>query len=443
MSIFIMQLTRSLNSHLMWKLLGFGLQLIITIFLSRMLEAADSGRFFYFVSWLTFFILIGSGGLDSAITYFLASGKMTKDQLLSVCLLWLVVVLIILAITGYLFADQIIFLNDFPENGLVYGILYIGGYLCIHFFTSFFYGEHQFLFPSKFLFYTTLIYVFLLTICSAYFSSASLHIFIVKSFIWMIGLQGLLLALLYLFRSGFSFDKIVFSKNTALRMMKYGFWVISANLLFFAVTRIDYWFLKIWKQPDTEIGNYIQVSRIAQLLQLLPSMLAAYFFPMTASKGDQMIPHLTRMSRFLIFINSMMIFPVALFGQYIFPFVFGNTYDQMHTIFLLYIPGMLALSVLAIMSTYFAGINMVRINMLISLMGLVIVCAGNWYLIPFYGTKAAAFVSSVAYVICCMIAVVLFLRKAALPLSDMLILQRKDLNLMKKVLAELINVRKY
>jgi len=430
-----MQLTRSLNGHVKWKLLGFGVQLLVTVLLSRLLEAADSGRFFYFISWLTFFILIGSGGFDSAITYFLASGKISKPKLLSILLLWLTGIIIVFSFTGYFLQDGLVFLRDFPDNGFLYGLLYITGFLFIHFFTAFFYGEHQFIFPSKFLFFTNLFYAFFLLYCTLLYSSPAPRTLIVKSYIWMITGQGVLMGIICLFKAKFFLSAFRLSKQDFTQILTYGFWALLANLLFFATTRIDYWFLKMTEQPADDLGNYIQVSRIAQILQVLPAMLAAYFFPMTASKGDQMIPHLTLLSRCLVFFNCLIILPFALFGQHIFPFVFGHSYDQMHILFLLYIPGMLALSVLSIMSTYIAGINQVKINMFISLAGLIIVCAGNWYLIPLYGTQAAAFVSSMAYTSCCLMAVFIFLKKSGLSMAEVLIIQIKDINLVKNTLS--------
>jgi len=442
MSIFIMQLAKSLNSHVLWKLLGFGVQLVITVLLSRLLEAADSGRFFYFISWLTFFILIGSGGFDSAITYFLASGKISKHKLLSILLIWLTAIMIVFSVSGYMLKDELAFISDFPDNGFFYGLLYLVGFLCIHFFTAFFYGEHKFIVPSRLLFYTNLLYVIFLLYCTFFLSSGVPKILIVKSYIWMILGQGFLIAVFYLFRLRFNVTEFSFSKKDFSGILIYGFWALVANLLFFTTTRIDYWFLKITEQPASDIGNYIQVSRLAQILQLLPAMLSAYFFPMTASKGNQMIPHLTLLSRCLIFFNCIIILPFALMGQYIFPFVFGYSFDQMYTLFLLYIPGMLSLSVLSIMSTYFAGINKVKTNMIISLVGLLIVCVGNAYLIPVYGTNAAAFVSSLAYLISCTMAAILFLRKSGLCIKELLFMKGDDFILIKKTILGFTNYTK-
>ncbi|MBU6158500.1 MAG: polysaccharide biosynthesis C-terminal domain-containing protein [Bacteroidetes bacterium] len=431
------QLTRSLNGHLIWRMLGLGTQLLITIFLSRILGAAESGNFFYFISWLSFFVLIGSGGLDSAITYFMASGILPKRKLLFFSGCWLVLIIFLYFSAATFFTEQLRFLKSFPENGLRYGLIFILGQLILNFQTAFYYGEHQYLLPAQLIFFTNLGFTGLLSI-SAFSPALHLsHLFLLQSYILLIALQGLSLLCIYIFQNRKQISAPYTLSGNAKSFFSYGFLAFWANLLFFAATRIDYWMLNHFSIPDADIGNYIQVSRLVQLFQILPSMLAAYFFPKTASDGDKIIPYITILIRWIVILNLILLMPIVIGGSYLFPLIFGQSFDQMYLLFILYIPGIFALSVLAIISTYLAGVNAVRINLFTAFIALIIVCVANYLLIPFYGVKAAAMVSSFAYLCCAGAALFFFIRKTGINFRRLIKSTETD----REISKELMNIK--
>jgi O-antigen/teichoic acid export membrane protein len=131
-----------------------------------------------------------------------------------------------------------------------------------------------------------------------------------------------------------------------------------------------------------------------------------------------------------------LLFPIIITGPYLFPFIFGESFDQMYLIFIVYVPGIFALSVLAIISTYLAGANAVGINLLTAFVALVIVCAGNYLLIPVYGIKAAAAVSALAYLCCAGAAVFFFIRKTGIDFGRLI----KPTEVDKKISKELMNI---
>jgi O-antigen/teichoic acid export membrane protein len=89
---------------------------------------------------------------------------------------------------------------------------------------------------------------------------------------------------------------------------------------------------------------------------------------------------------------------LVLVGYWLFPFIFGDSFNQMYRAFIFLIPGILSLSTLYTLTAYNAGKNKLKANILGCLYALMVVVAGNWWLVPVYGINAAAAVSSVAYV---------------------------------------------
>ena len=71
----------------------------------------------------------------------------------------------------------------------------------------------------------------------------------------------------------------------------------------------------------------------------------------------------------------------------------------MYQPFLLLIPGILSLSGLFILTAYYAGKNRIRVNINGALLALAVVLAGDFIFIPRYGINAAAFTSSIGYIV--------------------------------------------
>ncbi|MEJ7681190.1 MAG: polysaccharide biosynthesis C-terminal domain-containing protein [Segetibacter sp.] len=90
---------------------------------------------------------------------------------------------------------------------------------------------------------------------------------------------------------------------------------------------------------------------------------------------------------------------MVLSGRWIFPFVFGQTFQLMYVPFLLLLPGIWALSNLTILSAYFAGVNKVKINVQGASLALLVILAGDFVFIPHYGILAAAMVSTAGYAV--------------------------------------------
>jgi O-antigen/teichoic acid export membrane protein len=404
--------------------------LVITLLLSRLLEAADSGQFFYFLSWLSLIILIGSLGIEPSITYFLASKKMNKQELLPMAFCWILILLFVLGVTG-------IILNNYfslPVEMIRSGFFFIAGQLMIGFFTAFFYGEHKFIWPAKIVFLSNIAYIIFLFCLYLYQHQSVSHHIITDSYIMMFFLQGIFLMCMIMKDIGLRFGKIKLEINIFKKIFRYSLPVFGANILIFLATRIDYWLLDYYKQDSVSVGNYIQVSRIAQLFQLFPSMLAAFLFPAVSAGKEQMNTYIIKLSRIVLLIDLFLILIIVTSGKYVFPLILGNSFDQMYRLFIWMIPGILSLSLLAIVSTYFSGNNRVVVNLMISLLGLVCVFLGNWLFIPIYGVVTASIVSSIGYAICFLLAWLLFSVSTKNSILNLITFRKSDFNFLNSVI---------
>lgn len=425
-----MQLSRSLSAHLIWRSLGLISNLMITILLSRLLAAADSGQFFYFFSWLTLIILIGSLGIEPSITYFLASKKMNKQELLPVALYWISFILLLIVLTGIFTYNYFSLTIEMVKSGGIF----IAGQLMISFFTAFFYGEHKFILPARIIFFTNIAYIFFVFSFILFQYQYISYNLIKDSYISLIFFQGILMMGMIMNDKDIRLRKIKLDPRILKALFMYSIPVFGANILIFLATRIDYWLLDYYRQDAVSVGNYIQVSRIAQLFQLYPSMLAAFLFPSVAAGKEQMNNYIFKMSRIVLLIDLCFILIIVTGGKFLFPLILGNSFDRMYSLFIWMIPGIISLSLLAVVSTYFSGNNRVFVNLLISLLALVCVFSGNWLLIPFYGVTSASVVGSIGYTICFLITWLLFSVRTQNNMLNLFAFRKSDFNFLNSLI---------
>jgi O-antigen/teichoic acid export membrane protein len=206
------------------------------------------------------------------------------------------------------------------------------------------------------------------------------------------------------------------------------------NIVFFLVYRVDYWFVNRYASPE-ELGNYIQVSKLANIFLLIPSIISSAIFTKTASdEADEHSDLFKTISRALSFSYALIILIIILTGKWLFPFIYGASFELMYDTFLLLAPGILSLSTLALLIAYYSGRGMLSLNVKGAVLSLVVIVTGNFIFTPFYGIYAAAAVSSAGYT--CFLAYILFRFKKdheRSPISHFFIPQSEDIRHLKQI----------
>jgi O-antigen/teichoic acid export membrane protein len=181
-------------------------------------------------------------------------------------------------------------------------------------------------------------------------------------------------------------------------IFRYARLAFIANLLFLLQSRVDYFFVKRYCSAE-DLGNYIQVSKIAQAFFILPSMIAAVLFPVIAGGLQPSSGQRVRTISVLILSAYLIILGVLAFsGYWLFPLAYGESFRKMFIPFVLLVPGIIAISSLYPYTAYFSASNQVAVNIRGSLIAAAIILAGDAMLIPKYGIYAAALVSSIGYI---------------------------------------------
>lgn len=432
-----MNLSRLFAGHLFWRGAYLLTSVGVTILMARYLQAAATGWVFYFISWLSLALLVAMAGMDAAATYFVAAGSIKAERMESFALVWTVISAFVAVMVAQFFTNKGVETVN-RETVIAFSLFFICGNMLITFLNALFYARRDFITPNiVFTATNTMLCGWLLSGLSggslqiAGFSFLEIYFF---SFLF----QGILVWLIYRLRQPRLLYWEWMPTKEVKQLLLYSGWAFGANFFFFIVTRVDYWLIDAFVPDPGALGNYIQASRLVQLFQMVPSVLAAAVFPLAAGGWEpKMQVRIATMSRILMGVYAFILLLLAFFGRWFFPFVFGPSFNNMYTYFLLLIPGLLALSALAFISAYLAAKNQVRYNLLGALVAAVVIAVAGFLLIPLYGISAAALISSIGYILCFAVGAFYFQRQTGIHWWKFFIWQKGDLAFITQVLHQI------
>ncbi len=439
-----MQFTKALQYTIGWKALNTLLTFFINLLLVRILGVDESGYFFYAITLLSFFTLVISWSMEAGITYY---ASINNDKISSV-LRFILPLLLFQAVTGW------VLLYFFPVSiNWYFSWSYILSNLAIIYFSALYYAKKWFV-PVN-LIVCIANSIVLLVLVWYYLArnhdqgkivgllqgniagqpngsnnsngkTVSLYDLYFAGFV----LQAVLLAVVFLIKSRFSLITSSFNFLLARKIFLYSSIAFISNILFFLVTRIDYYFVQKFCS-EIALSNYVQVSKLGQLLVLLPSMMAGVIFPYSAGlDSKEYIAKLQALCRFIGLLFIPAAFAIVLIGYWLFPWLFGAGFTLMYPAMLLYLPGFYFLSLVTMMAAHLAGRSMLIDNLKASALALLAVIAGDLLLIPLGSIYAAAAVSSIAYFLCMVYLLGVYKNKLGCKTFNFLVPGRMDVQLL-------------
>lgn len=395
----LMNFQKQIAQSLVWRGLYFVTVLIMNIFLSRYFEAGNAGWIFYVSNNFSFIVIIAGLSLESAVSYYSSQKAIDDNELAWFSIVWTVWISIMVFLVLWLYFT---FFKTSPaahSHYFYYAICYVAGVQMTSFFTLLFYANKNFFLPNFLMaILNTIVILIIPKQNGTDNTNTSLIITVYFSFF---AITGVTLAAAFIIQNQ-SWKKFALPALPQIQLlMRYALLALAANVIFFLVYRVDYWFVEKYCTAE-ELGNYIQVSKLGQMLLVVPTIISSVVFPHTAgvgSKHTEIKDDIMRIGRISSMLFSILFILIILSGKWLFPFVFGRTFQLMYIPFLLLLPGIWALSNLSILSAYFGGSNKVKINVHAAGIALLVILAGDVLFIPQYGIFAAAIVSTVGYIV--------------------------------------------
>jgi O-antigen/teichoic acid export membrane protein len=385
-----MSLYKKIADQFLWRGLFLVTQFLVNVFISRGLGATLSGKLFYLLNNLSLIILVSSLCLESSLAFYGATGKINKGKLFLIGVIYPIFPSLITIIALPKIHDAEIF-------GLTatYMWLYMPSLLILGNISALFQANGDFKTGNKILFFTNLIFIFFLS--GIYFSPKELNTsLIVRLYFLLCFSQSIFITFFFFFKNrllNFSF----LSKREILLISKYAFQALIANVIYFLLNRVDYWFVDYYCDSHS-LGNYIQVSKIGQFLILPCIMLSIVIFPQSAN-GQFSLNSVAfkKILNLLIafYLSSFLIVLIA--GKFIITTIWGNDFIGIYYPLLITLPGIFCLAVSYLFSPVFAGSGKVKTNIYVSVLTLSAVILANLLLVPLWGINGAAISTSIGF----------------------------------------------
>lgn len=380
---------------MVWKAISLFFLFLLNILFARYYAAAATGYVFYIFTVNAFIIQVLGFSLESGVGYYTARKSMREGRLINFSLMWTMIVTLVTVGLYYLY-------NYYKPGELEYPIIYpisfVAGNMMIAFGNAIYFSKYNFVIPNILSLIINITLIIFLVVSNEY-SKVELPLAFIPVYFYSFLVHGLLLFLsLFVVSKEEKFLMNITNKNVV-KLFRYSSFAFIANILFLGLTRVDYFFIKHYNSAE-DMGNYVQVSKIAQMFFVLPGMISTVLFPFIVS-GNK--PHIKRQvrnfsSKLLVLYLGICI-ALAGGGYWLFPFVYGPSFEKMFVPFLLIIPGILAMSAMYPYTAYFAGQDRIDINIKGSFFGFLFIVIADAVFIPVYGIYAAAAASSVGYFI--------------------------------------------
>lgn len=393
-----MDLRKHIVRNFIARVCFLGSTFLLNIFFSRLLGASGSGDFYYVINNFSIITLLASFSLESGMTYFLSKKEIGEKELSTISLVWSL-------IAGLLSAFLIFFYYDsfFPSSQYIsisYSFLFIAGNLLITYFSGLFFAKKEFLLPQLI---PAIVNIALLVFFGALsFNEGQSHDkLIVGAYFAGFIVSGILLGILFYVKHSlkYSIQRIPF--HSFKKLLRYSSFALITNMVAFMAYRVDYWILKGFPASvvsDGAIGNYIQVSKLVQLFLFAPSIIATIVFPISASNSETGFNNsFKKMAKQVLLLNILACTIIVITGNWLFEFIYGESFSLMYKCFVFSIPAILSITVVRVLASYFAGINKIRHNFTGSLIALIVIAGLNFWLIPLIGINGSALADSIGY----------------------------------------------
>lgn len=416
-----MGLAKQITRNGLYRALFLLFQFLNTILISRLSGPAGLGLFSLMIVNANLLTLVTSLGIPSGMLYHASVRDVTPGSLLRIG--WMstvlqVTVVVIFEALQFRARGSFFIWNDPEISAGLSGILLFLSVVAIEKYHVLYNGYGKLLQFNR----ITALFNFLLFIAMLFiYTCETADKFRVLMILYVLAQLAQLIVLALLFRSGE--ESTLKGSKAGFSLVSYSLQAYAANLLFFLLTRVDFWILEYY-HGENELGIYALAVRLIQIMLILPAFLSTVVLPGIASRSlDAHGVH--RIFRLLNTVKVMLLLLILLSCYWAIPFFFGKEFQASAWILVLLMPGILFISAQTFLASYFAARKQVNVNVTSVLVALAVAIAGDLLVIPGYGAQGAAVVSSISYVVCFVYPYIVYTRQEGFSWGS-LFLNKKD-----------------
>jgi O-antigen/teichoic acid export membrane protein len=209
------------------------------------------------------------------------------------------------------------------------------------------------------------------------------------------------------------------------RMARYGIKFHIAVVAGMLIFRADLLIVNHFRGA-TEAGVYAVASQVAMMLMLLPGVIGTLLFPRIASQQDargEMTMRVTRHTTLLMLIICLAAVPAS----FVLPLVYGASFADATWQLLILLPGIYLVSIEAVLVQHFSSLGLPVAIPIFWLVTLAVNVALNLMFVPTFGARAAAVASSISYALIFVFVVSYFRAQTGNRLSTTLLLRGDEM----------------
>ena len=210
-------------------------------------------------------------------------------------------------------------------------------------------------------------------------------------------------------------------KNTMKYGLKFSIPVMAAILIF----RFDLLIVNHFRGA-AEAGVYAVASQTANLLLMLPGVIATLLFPRLASSQDQRGEFAVQVTRHASFVMLLMCLAAAA-ASFALPLIYGARFADATVQLLILLPGVYLVSIESVLVQHFMGTGLPVAIPVFWLVTVGVSLGLNFELVPSLGARGAALTSTLSYALIFLLVAVYFCLKTGKTPAEIFLLQRREL----------------
>jgi len=175
-----------------------------------------------------------------------------------------------------------------------------------------------------------------------------------------------------------------------------------------------------------EAGVYAVASQFANLLTMLPGVIAMLLFPRVASSQDPRGEFAIRVTRHVSFLMLIMCATVAA-GSFLLPLIYGARFADARIQLLILLPGVCLIGIESVLVQHFTGTGLPVAIPVFWLITLTVSVGLNLALVPVFGARGAAVTSTLSYSLIFLFVAVYFCLKTGRRPVEIFFLRSREL----------------
>lgn len=176
-----------------------------------------------------------------------------------------------------------------------------------------------------------------------------------------------------------------------------------------------------------EAGVYAVASQVANLLTMLPGVIAMLLFPRVASYQDPRGEFAIQVTRHVTFLMLIMCGAVAV-ASFMLPLVYGVRFADATIQLLILLPGVCLIGIESVLVQHFTGTGLPVAIPIFWLITLLVSLGLNLALVPGFGARGAAVTSTISYTLIFLLVAVYFCLKTGRRPVEVFILRSRELS---------------